>query len=239
MFALHGVHGMAVPTALTVQTTVGVRRTSPVFPSVVAEQLIALLADIRPAALKLGMLATDDIVLSVAGALDRFPIPRVVDPVFRASDGSFLLEQRALGNLVERLIHGAALVTPNLPECEAFTGESDPERAARAFLELGAEAALVKGGHADGPADDFLLTRNGDGVWLRGPRLDAGRVHGTGCALSAAITARLARGEALLDAARGAKEWLARAIAAAEPLGKGAKILGLSSAAGSSRAGRD
>jgi hydroxymethylpyrimidine/phosphomethylpyrimidine kinase len=163
----------------------------------------------------------------------------VVDPIFRASDGSFLLEQRALGNLVERLIHGAALVTPNLPECEAFTGETDPERAARAFLELGAEAVLVKGGHADGPSDDYLLTRSGDAVWLRGPRLDAGPVHGTGCALSAAITARLARGEPLEAAARGAKEWLARAIAGAHALGKGARILALSSAADSSRAGPD
>ena len=126
MFALHGVHGMAVPTALTVQTTVGVKRTSPVFPSVVAEQLIALLGDIRPAALKLGMLATDDIVLSVAGALDRFEIPRVVDPVFRASDGSFLLEQRALGNLVERLIHGAALVTPNRPSARRSPARPTP-----------------------------------------------------------------------------------------------------------------
>jgi hypothetical protein len=97
VFALHGVHGMAVPTALTVQSTVGVKRTAPVFPSVVAEQLLFLLADIQPSALKLGMLATDDIVLSVAGALDRGAVPRVVDPVFRASDGSYLLEQRALG----------------------------------------------------------------------------------------------------------------------------------------------
>ena len=156
VFALHGVHGMAVPTALTVQTTKGVRRTNPVFPSVVAEQITALLDDLRPRVLKLGMLATDDIVLSVSNALDRYDIPRVVDPVFRASDGTLLLEQRALGNLLERLVHGAALVTPNLPEAEALTGETDPERAAHAFLELGAEAALVKGGHAEGPADDFL-----------------------------------------------------------------------------------
>jgi len=228
VFALHGVHGMAVPTALTVQTTVGVKRTSPVFPSVVAEQLIALLGDMRPQALKLGMLATDDIVLSVAGVLDRFPIPRVVDPVFRASDGSFLLEQRALGNLVERLIDGAALVTPNLPEAEALVGETDPVRAAAAFLELGAEAVLVKGGHADGPADDYLAARGAAGVWLRGERADVGAVHGTGCALSAAITARLARGESLEPAARAAKAWLARAIAESQALGKGARILRLS-----------
>ena len=230
VFALHGVHGMAVPTALTVQTTKGVRRTSPVFPSVVAEQISALLDDVRPHALKLGMLATDDVLLAVANALDRHAIPRVVDPVFRASDGSFLLEQRALGNLVERLIHGAALVTPNLSEAEALTGETDPERAARAFLELGAEAALVKGGHAEGPPDDYLATRAGTGVWLRGTRSDVGPVHGTGCALSAAITARLARGESLEPAVRAAKDWVARAIAESVALGKGARILGLRAA---------
>jgi hydroxymethylpyrimidine/phosphomethylpyrimidine kinase len=231
VFALHGVHGMAVPTALTVQTTRGIRRTSPVFPSVVAEQLLALFDDAPPRVLKLGMLATDDIVLAVAGVLDRFPIPRVVDPVFRASDGSFLLEQRALGNLVERLIAGAALVTPNLPECEALTGEIDPVRAAAAFLELGAEAVLVKGGHASGPADDYLAGRSVPAVWLRGARADVGPVHGTGCALSAAIAARLARGEALEDAARGAKAWVARAIAASVAIGKGARVLRLDSAA--------
>jgi hydroxymethylpyrimidine/phosphomethylpyrimidine kinase len=232
VFALHGVHGMAVPTALTVQTTQGVRRTSPVFPNVVSEQLTALLSDIRPQALKLGMLATDDIVLAVSYVLARHAIPRVVDPVFRASDGSYLLEQRALGSLVERLIAGAALVTPNLPEAEALTGELDPERAARAFLELGAEAALVKGGHAEGPPDDYLLTRSGESHWLRGVRSDVGPVHGTGCALSAAITARLARGESLEPAVRGAKDYVARAIAASFALGKGARILALDLAPG-------
>jgi hydroxymethylpyrimidine/phosphomethylpyrimidine kinase len=228
VFALHGVHGMAVPTALTVQTTQGVKRVSPVFPSVVAEQITVLLDDVRPGALKLGMLATDDIVLAVANALARSDVPRVVDPVFRASDGTFLLEQRALGNLVERLIYGAALVTPNLPEAEALAGETDPERAAPLFLEMGAEAVLVKGGHADGPADDYLATRGGLRLWLRGARSDVGPVHGTGCALSAAITARLARGESLEDAVRGAKDWVGRAIAASRVLGKGARVLGLS-----------
>jgi hydroxymethylpyrimidine/phosphomethylpyrimidine kinase len=230
VFSLHGVHGMAVPTALTVQTTKGVRRTSPVFPSVVAEQITALLDDLRPGALKLGMLATDDIVLAVANALARCDVPRVVDPVFRASDGTFLLEQRALGNLVERLIHGAALVTPNIPEAEALTGETNPERAAPIFLELGAHAVLVKGGHAEGAADDYLATREGARIWIRGERSDVGPVHGTGCALSAAITARLARGQALEPAVRGAKDYVARAIAASFAPGKGARILRLTSA---------
>ena len=225
VFALHGVHGMAVPTALTIQTTQGVRRTSPVFPNVVSEQLAALLSDIQPQVLKLGMLATDDILLAVSYVLDRHAIPRVVDPVFRASDGSYLLEQRALGNLVERLIAGAALVTPNLPEAEALTGELDPERAARAFLELGAEAALVKGGHADGPPDDYLLTRSGTSLWLRGVRSEVGPVHGTGCALSAAITAMLAQGFALDVSVERGRSFVREAIVRAETVGAG-RLLG-------------
>lgn len=230
VFARHGVHGMAVPTALTVQTTRGVHRTLPVFPNIVGEQLQMLLADIRPDAVKLGMLASDDVLLRVANTLDGHPdLPRVVDPVLRASDGSFLLERRAWRSLVERLIAGATLVTPNLSEAETLTGERDPERAARVLLEAGAHAVLVKGGHADGHADDLFVTPESV-VRLHGERIEGGAPHGTGCALSAAITARLARGEALLDAVRGAKAFVARAIAAAAPLGKGARVLVLDSA---------
>jgi hydroxymethylpyrimidine/phosphomethylpyrimidine kinase len=229
VFARHGVHGMAVPTALTVQTTKGVHRSLPVFPNIVGEQLGMLLSDIRPDALKLGMLASDDVLLRVANTLEGHPdLLRVVDPVLRASDGSFLLERRAWRSLVERLIAGAALVTPNLPEAETLTGEGDPERAARVLLEAGALAVLVKGGHADGRADDLFVTRSSV-VSLRSERIAGAPVHGTGCALSAAITARLARGEELLDAVRGAKAFVTRAIAAAQPLGKGARVLVLDS----------
>ena len=150
VFALHDVHGMAVPTALTVQTTSGVQRTLPVFPNIVGEQLSALLGDIRPAAIKLGMLASDDVLLRVASVLDgHADIPRVVDPVLRASGGSYLLERRAWRSLVERLISGATLVTPNLPEAETLTGQSDPLRAAQALLDAGAQAVLVKAGHGE------------------------------------------------------------------------------------------
>ena len=121
---------MAVPTALTVQTSVGVRRSLPVFPNVVGEQLSALLDDIRPDVIKIGMLATDDVLLRVSSVLERFDLPCIVDPVLRASDGSFLLERRALRNLAERVIPGASLVTPNLSEAEVLTGTTDPERAA-------------------------------------------------------------------------------------------------------------
>jgi hydroxymethylpyrimidine/phosphomethylpyrimidine kinase len=225
VFARHGVHGMAVPTALTVQTTKGVHRTLPVFPNIVGEQLGLLLADIRPDALKLGMLASDDVLLRVANTLEGWPdLPRVVDPVLRASDGSFLLERRAWRSLVERLIAGSTLVTPNLPEAETLTGERDPERAAQILLDAGVHAVLVKGGHADGPADDLFATRERS-EWLHAERIAGPSPHGTGCALSAAITARLARGEALFDAVRAAKSFVARAIAAAQPLGHGARIL--------------
>jgi hydroxymethylpyrimidine/phosphomethylpyrimidine kinase len=230
VFAHHSGHGMAVPTALTVQTTKGVHRTLPVFPNIVGEQLAMLLADIRPSVIKLGMLASDDVLLRVANTLDGYrEIPRVVDPVLRASDGAYLLERRAWSSLVERLIAGAALVTPNLPEAETLTGERDPERAAAVLLEAGAHAVLVKGGHADGPADDLLATRTGI-TWLHGERIAGEPVHGTGCALSAAIAGRLARGAELLDAVRGAKTWVARAIADAQPYGKGARILRLRAA---------
>ncbi len=224
VFAAHGVHGMAVPTAITVQDTRRVHRVLPAFPSVVGEQLGVLLADLRPGAIKLGMLATDDIVIRVAQLLERCDAPRVVDPVLRASDGAFLLERRAWGNLLERIVAGATLVTPNFPEAELLTGESEPEKSARVLRECGAQAVLVKGGHASGPPDDYLLDASG-GRWIRGTRRGDGPVHGTGCALSAAIAARLARGEPLEAAIVLAKRLVEDAIARATAFGAGARLL--------------
>jgi len=228
VFALHGVHGMAVPTALTVQATTGVKRCLPVFPASVREQLAFLLADLQPHAVKLGMLATDDVLLGVADALEACAAPRILDPVLRASNGAWLLERRAFGNLCERLVRGAALVTPNRDEAELLTGESEPQAAADAFLALGAKAVLIKGGHAAGAPDDLLATPEGT-TWLRGTRL-AHSAHGTGCALSAAIAARLARGETLGPAVAAAKTWLAGAIAASAAVGKGRPLLDLRAA---------
>ncbi len=229
VFACHGVHGMAVPTALTVQTTERVHSVAPAFPTLVGEQLARLLEDTKPAAVKLGMLATDDVVLRVADVLERFPIPRVVDPVLRATDGTALLEPRALRNLCGRLISGALLVTPNRHEAEVLVGTGEAEPAAERFLEMGAAAVLIKGGHAEGAPDDYLLDDTG-GRWLRGERRPGPPVHGTGCALSSAIVARLARGEALSEAVHGAKQWVAGAIADAHALGRGQRVLGLSRA---------
>ncbi len=224
IFARHGVHGMAVPTALTVQSTDAVRAVHPTFPSTVAEQLSAALENLEPDVVKIGMLATDDIVLRLATLVEALPVPRIVDPVLRASDGSFLLERRAWGHLMERIVAGCTLVTPNLDEARELTGESDPERAARVFLEAGAGAALIKGGHRDGDPDDLLLTPEGL-HWLRGRRVASEPIHGTGCALSAAIAARLARGEPLLRAVEGAKRLVLAGIERAAASGSRLLVL--------------
>jgi len=231
VFEHFGVHGMAVPTALTIQSTARVRQVLPVFPGVMRDQLRELLADLSPHAIKLGMLATDDVVLRVADALPAAPIPRVLDPVLRASDGTVLTERRALRNLIERILCGAALVTPNLDEAELLTGTREPEAAARILLEMGAQAALIKGGHAQAEANDFLHSAS-ERCWLPGTRSGVGPVHGTGCALSAAITARLAQGAALGDAVRTAKAFVTGAIEHSFAPGRGQRLLAWRSATG-------
>lgn len=236
VFRALGVHGAGVVTALTVQDTRRVHRVLPAFPSVVSDQLRALLADVTPHAVKLGMLATDDVLRAVALGLAAQGEPRaplVIDPVLRASDGTPLLERRAWDGLA-LLMKGAALVTPNLPEAESLSGldvssRRGVEQAARWFVaEAGAEAVLVKGGHAAGAADDCLARRAAGGValaWLPGERLAGAPVHGTGCALSAAVAARLAQGDALDAAVGRARAFVRDAIARAEKIGAG-RVLG-------------
>lgn len=239
VFRALGVHGCGVVTALTVQDTARVHRVLPAFPSVVSDQLRALLRDFAPHAIKIGMLATDDVTRAVhlgLGELDRHGASRppvVIDPVLAASDGQPLLERRAWPALRE-LVAGCALVTPNLPEAESLTGRDvstreGVEEAAREFvLEMGASASLVTGGHAEGPPDDCLARRTESGAqvtWLAGERVVAGRVHGTGCALASAVAARLARGEALEAAVDGARRFVAEALRRAEAPGRGARLL--------------
>jgi hydroxymethylpyrimidine/phosphomethylpyrimidine kinase len=239
VFRTLGVHGAGVVTALTVQDTVRVHRVLPAFPSVVLDQLRCLAQDLRPHAIKLGMLATEDIVRSVALGLAEFdrapgpPPPLVIDPVLAARDGSRLLERRAVAGLLG-LFPRAALVTPNLPEAAELTGrdvssEAGVLAAARAIVaDLGAPAALVKGGHAEGPLRD-LLAQGGDGAveldWLPGSRIPGKDVHGTGCALAAAVAAGLARGVGLRAAVEAARRFVAEAIRRAEAPGAGAPLL--------------
>jgi len=236
VFRALAVHGAGVLTALTIQDTQRVHRVLPAFPSVVSDQLRVLLADLTPHAIKLGMLATDDVLRAVALGLAALREPRpplVIDPVLRASDGAQLLERRAYGGLIE-LMKGAALVTPNLPEAEALSGldvasRAGVEAAARWFVvEAGSAATLVKGGHRDGSADDCFARRDGSGVvtrWLPGERIAGSPVHGTGCALSAAIAAGLAAGQEIDAAIARARAFVREAIARAESIGAGARLL--------------
>jgi hydroxymethylpyrimidine/phosphomethylpyrimidine kinase len=240
-----GVHAAAVPTALTIQDGLRVRQVLPCFPSVLLDTLRATLDAIQPSAIKIGMLATDDVVRNVLLALAPYPeIPVVIDPVLAASDGTSLLESRAQPALRD-LIHGRTLLTPNWPEAEILTKRSlarrrDAEDAARELVEdLKLEGLLLKGGHREGDADDLLVLRpkpagkdpiaeGGESLrveWLPGARLPGGPVHGTGCALSAAIAARLAHGDPLYDAVVAARAYVRHAITNAKTLGNGARIL--------------
>lgn len=233
VFRSLGLHGAAVPTALTLQDSVAVKQVLPSFPSVVLDQLRVLLADVRPAAIKIGMLATDDVVRNVALALSGLDpeVPIVLDPVLASSDGTLLLERRAFPALAG-LFPRAALVTPNRPEACELTGEdaasdAGAERAARALIEQqGARAVLVKGGHREGAPRDLLRVAGGETLWFEGERHPGGPVHGTGCALSAAIAAKLALGASLPRAVEEARRFVADAIARSHALGKGARFLG-------------
>ena len=238
VFRRFKIHGCGVVTALTVQDTSGVRQVLPVFPSVVLDQLRVLLADLPPSAVKIGMLASDDVLRNVVLGLATLPetTPLVIDPVLRASDGSFLLEKRAWSGLCEFLSR-ASLVTPNLEEAAELTGtdvssEAGCEAAARVFItEMGAGAALLTGGHRDGAPDDLLAIRGDNGPlfrWLRADRIESAPTHGTGCALSAAITAALAAGRSLEEATLEAQAFVQSALRRAQPLGGGARLLDFS-----------
>ena len=226
-FSALGVYGMTAITAITVQNTQGVSAVQAVSPSVVAAQITAVSSDIGVDAAKTGMLATAGIVNAVADAIRQAGIGKlVVDPVSASKHGHLLLEPGALDGLRSQILPLALLVTPNLPEAEALCGlavrtRDDMRRAADAILALGATAALVKGGHlAGGTAADLLVDPDGE-EWLEADRIQTPHTHGTGCTLSAAITAHLATGEDLRTSVRGGKSFVTGAIAHALAIGKG------------------
>jgi hydroxymethylpyrimidine/phosphomethylpyrimidine kinase len=238
VFRSLGVHGAGVVTALTVQDTEKVHQVLPAFPSVVLDQIRRLVDDMPPDVVKLGMLASDDVARNVMLGLEMLDparhTPIVVDPVLAASDGTPLLERRARGTLLD-IISRATIVTPNLPEAEALTecdvsSREGVEAAGAALVShVGANAALVKGGHGDGAPNDLLAIREGGSVtfhWLEGERVDAGRVHGTGCALASALAAHLALGEDLPTAVIYARGFVVDGIRRSHALGKRARFLG-------------
>lgn len=226
-FAAHGVYGMSVVTAVTAQNTLEVRSIHQVPPRIVADQIDVVFEDLGVDAVKIGMLSSAAIIRTVAERLRRHRPERVVlDPVMVAKSGDRLLSEDAVETLIRELLPLATVVTPNLPEAAWLLGRatlgaaSEREDAARALGSAGC-AVLVKGGHGEGDTVEDLLSFDGALLRFRHPRVATRSTHGTGCTLSSAIAARLARGVDLAAAVEGAIGYLQGALRAAYPLGSG------------------
>jgi hydroxymethylpyrimidine/phosphomethylpyrimidine kinase len=226
-FHQFGVFGTSAIVAITAQNTRGVTAVHPIPLATVEAQLAALAADLPPAGVKTGMLATAALVGAVADSLARFRFPNYVcDPVMVATSGDRLLDADAVRTVRARLLPLATLVTPNLDEA-ALLAEmrveslDDMEQAGHALVRMGARAALVKGGHLASHEIVDVLVTGGDTVRFRAERLATSSTHGTGCTLSAAVTAGLALGQPLREAIAVALDFVHRAIAAAPGLGGG------------------
>jgi hydroxymethylpyrimidine/phosphomethylpyrimidine kinase len=230
-FHAFGVFGMSVITAVTAQNTREVTAVEPIDPGMVRAQIDAIAADLPPAACKSGMLSGAKIIGAVAEGLIAHDLgPYVLDPVMVAASGARLLEPGAVGALRDRLVPLARLVTPNLEEAAILAGRpvrtpDDMWRAGEEILALGCDAVLVKGGHLDADmVEDVLIGPEGSRSW-RAPKLPVGNAHGTGCTLSAAIAAGLARSASLEDAVDAALGYTRRAIEGALSLGGGSRPL--------------
>jgi hydroxymethylpyrimidine/phosphomethylpyrimidine kinase len=243
VFAAHGLYGTACITALTVQSTLGVRTTHPTAAAVVEATLACLNVDIPPTGIKIGMAANADNILIICECLEKLrqlhqirsglpPVPVVLDPVLRSTSGSELLDVHGIAALRERLLPLVDWVTPNLDELAALTGKTVARRddlpdvcqvlqnsvdRNYAREKLG---VFATGGHLD-PPDDFLLLPSGEGFWLPGERIVTQATHGTGCALSSAFLSRLVLGDPGHEAALAAKLYVAGALRAAHNIGTG------------------
>ena len=225
-FTVLGVYGASVLTALTAQNTRGVSAILPVPPAFVTQQIDAVAGDFNIAAVKTGMLNDRATVLAVVAGVRRHRLsPLVVDPVMVATSGDMLLEPEAVEALRRELLPLADIITPNLAEAARLlhlsvaADEAEMEAQARELLSLGAKAVLLKGGHGEGSeAVDILVVRGMAPVRLALPRIDTANTHGTGCTLSAAIAAGLARGESLTDAVTAAKRFVHAALTAGREL---------------------
>jgi hydroxymethylpyrimidine/phosphomethylpyrimidine kinase len=227
-FHRFGVFGTSVVAAITAQNTRGVRAWSAVDTGLIAAQIDAVAEDLRPHALKSGMLADAAVVATVADGIRRHRLaPYVLDPVMVATSGDVLLAREAVAAIVRELVPLAALVTPNLDEAAILVGEpvrdvEAMERAARRLVDdLGAGAALVKGGHLPGDELVDVLYADGELAHFRHRRIETTSTHGTGCTLSAGVAALLASGRGLRDAVGEALDFVHRAIETAPGLGAG------------------
>ncbi len=218
-------YGTSAITALTAQNTKGVEGIHPVPPPFLRQQIDAVLKDIGTDALKIGMLHSSEVVRTVKAAIEAHQVPNVVlDPVMVAKSGDRLLEKDAEDSLREELLPQVDLLTPNLPEAEVLLGrkfeQENLEDVVRSIAELGPRVVLLKGGHRGGErSDDLLYEKEADRALSFGAeRIDTPNTHGTGCTLSAAIAAELAKGSGFQEAVESAKEFLTSALKAGNSL---------------------
>lgn len=223
---MNGVYAMSVITAMTAQNTTGVRAIEESTPDFLKQQMDAVFEDIFPDAVKIGMVASGELIRVISDRLRYYSARNiVVDPVMVASAGSSLMKQDAVQTLVAELLPIADLVTPNIPEAQVLAGmiihtQENMITAAKQIGESYRCAVLLKGGHSVNDAND-LLYANGELVWFEGKRIDNPNTHGTGCTLSSAIASNLAKGFTLAQSVKRAKDYISEALAAQLDLGKG------------------
>ncbi|MEA4816143.1 MAG: bifunctional hydroxymethylpyrimidine kinase/phosphomethylpyrimidine kinase [Lachnospiraceae bacterium] len=223
---MHGMYAMSAITALTAQNTTGVYGIFEATPEFVGNQIDCIFNDIRPDAVKIGMVSNSEIIEVIAERLKKYNAKNIVaDPVMVSTSGSKLLSDEAKDSLITKLLPLASVITPNIPEAEAISGlsiktEEDMLKAAEKIASEIKVAVLVKGGHLVNDAID-LLYENGKYSWFKGKRINTKNTHGTGCTLSSAIACNLAAGKSLEESIKGAKEYLTGALLAGLDLGSG------------------
>ncbi|CAN7645772.1 bifunctional hydroxymethylpyrimidine kinase/phosphomethylpyrimidine kinase [Ensifer adhaerens] len=226
-FSALGAYGASVITAITAQNTRGVTAVEDISPTIVGAQIDAVFSDLAVGAVKIGMVSREETIAIIVDGLRRYRKMAVLDPVMVATSGDSLLRPDAIATLTEQLVPLALIATPNLPEAALLTGraiatdEAEMGRQAELILKAGARSVLIKGGHGHGPEATDIFFDGGDPVRLTASRIETTNDHGTGCTLSAAITAGLARGLSLADAVIAAKDYLHGAIVAADDLNVG------------------
>lgn len=224
---MNGVYAMSALTALTAQNTTGVRGIMESSPQFLIEQIDAVFEDIYPDAVKIGMVSSTELIEVIAERLRYYKARNiVVDPVMVATSGSALMKTDAVETLMNEILPIATVVTPNIPEAEILSGmsindEKDMEKAAELIGSAYNTAVLLKGGHNVNDAND-LLYADGSHHWFFGKRIDNPNTHGTGCTLSSAIAANLAKGFDLIESVRRSKEYISGALSAMLDLGSGA-----------------
>ena len=223
---MNGVYAMSAITALTAQNTTGVRAIQESTPDFLKQQIDAVFEDIYPDAVKIGMVASSELIRVIADRLRYYDAKNVViDPVMVATSGSALMKNDAVQTLIEELLPVSTLVTPNIPEAQVLSGltietKEDMVTAAKQIGDSYHCAVLLKGGHSINDAND-LLYANGELVWFEGKRINNPNTHGTGCTLSSAIAANLAKGFTLAESVQRAKDYISGALAAMLDLGEG------------------